>query len=259
MARFTTKELSERTFPDFVRLFAPGQGWSTCGCLAYQGYRPPAKGSPLVRRDWALEKKRALLESGHAHGILVYDGLEPVGWCQFGPDSELPFRVGGAMANVFPDGPEHGWRITCFVTHKAYRGRGVSRVALSAALRVIKKKGGGPVEAYPVVVVRAEPTADPRRARVEAWNRELNRVLTVYGGRSPQARDHLSNRVKVTEEVKGLGLLDATYWQGFHGGTVPLFEAEGFRAVSIIPSRGRRAAEPTSRPARVLMRRMIRA
>lgn len=259
MARFTTKELSKRTFPDFARLFAPGQGWSTCGCLAYQGYRPPAGGGPIVRRDWALETKRALVETRQAHGILVYDGAEPIGWCQFGPNAELPLRRGGAMAQVFPDGPERISRITCFVTHKAYQGRGVSRVALRAALRAIKTKGGGLVEAYPVVVVRTDPAADPRRGRVDAWNRELNRVLTVYGGRSPQAQRHLSKRVEVTEEVDGLGPLDATYWQGFHGGTVPLFEAEGFRAVSVIPSRGRLAAEPTSRPARVLMRKMIPA
>jgi GNAT superfamily N-acetyltransferase len=160
------------------------------------------------------------------------------------------------MAHVFPD-DERTWRITCFVTHKDYRGRGVSAVALRAAMRAIRASGGGLVEAYPVVVVRAGAETDPRRAQVEDWHRELNRILAKYGGRSIQAKRHLEHRVRVTEEVRGLGSLDATYWQGFHGGTVPLFEAEGFRAVSVIPSRGRLAAEPTSRPARILMRRTV--
>lgn len=252
--RLTTKELSKATFGDFERLFAPGQGWSTCGCLAYQGFRPPPTAGPLVRRDWVLERKRELVEAGRAHGILVYAGDEPVGWCQYGPSTELPLRRGGAMAQVFPRHDETVWRITCFVTHKEHRGVGVSRTALRGALRAIRSKGGGTVEAYPVVVVRTDPARDPRRARAEAWGRELNRILTIHGGRSEEAERHLAKRVRVTEHVEGLGRLDATYWQGFHGGTVPLFEAEGFRAVSVIPSRARLAAEPTSRPARVLMR-----
>ena len=35
-------------------------------------------------------EKRALVRSGRAHGVLVYTGDEPVGWCQFGPVEELP-------------------------------------------------------------------------------------------------------------------------------------------------------------------------
>jgi GNAT superfamily N-acetyltransferase len=42
------------------------------------------------------------------------------------------------------------WRITCFVVHKKYRGRGVARTALKAALAAIQKQGGGLVEAYPI-------------------------------------------------------------------------------------------------------------
>lgn len=41
------------------------------------------------------------------------------------------------------------WRITCFFVDRAYRGRGVSSVALGGALEQIARLGGGTVESYP--------------------------------------------------------------------------------------------------------------
>lgn len=43
------------------------------------------------------------------------------------------------------------WRITCFVVDKKYRKRGVASAALKAALEAIRNKGGGLVEAYPII------------------------------------------------------------------------------------------------------------
>jgi len=43
------------------------------------------------------------------------------------------------------------WRITCFVVDKKYRERGVASAALKAALEAIRSKGGGLVEAYPII------------------------------------------------------------------------------------------------------------
>jgi ribosomal protein S18 acetylase RimI-like enzyme len=43
------------------------------------------------------------------------------------------------------------WRITCFVVDREHRRRGVAGLALKAALEAIRKRGGGVVEAYPIV------------------------------------------------------------------------------------------------------------
>src|SRR5881628_2825061 len=53
------------------------------------------------------------------------------------------------------------WRITCFFVDPKYRGRGVAKFALRAALDSIGNKGGGVVEAYPV--------ASPKMAAVPEW------------------------------------------------------------------------------------------
>jgi hypothetical protein len=94
-----------------------------------------------MRNRW---QKRALVEQGCAHGILVYANGEPVGWCQYGPREELP-RIDNARAyqGLAPQGTEKLWRITCFAVLKRYRKRG-------AALEAIRRRGGGLVEAYAI-------------------------------------------------------------------------------------------------------------
>ena len=110
---------------------------------------------PRTRAERAVRnhrEKREFVEKGCAHGILVYAGDEPVGWCQYGFREELPrvdhhpkYRRLG-----LEDGGERLWRITCFVVDKQYRRRGVASYGLKAALEAIRKKGGDLVEAYPV-------------------------------------------------------------------------------------------------------------
>jgi len=156
---YTAKELSKRTWPDFERLFLKqgvvGDGW-WCWCMHHQRPRSlPGIEEPRTRAEWAVRnrrEKRGLVESGCAHGILVYARGEPVGWCQYGPREELP-RIDSSPRYrklALEDGKDKLWRITCFVVDKRYRQRGVASAALKAALEAIRKKGGGLVEAYPV-------------------------------------------------------------------------------------------------------------
>lgn len=107
-----------------------------------------AERSVRNRRD-----KRALVEKGLAHGILVYADGEPVGWCQYGPQDELPrIDTSRKYRELAPkDGTERLWRITCFAVDTKYRRCGVASVGLKAALVSIKKRGGGLVEAYPII------------------------------------------------------------------------------------------------------------
>src|SRR5215471_17879121 len=87
-----------------------------------------------------------------AHGILVYDRGEPIGWCQYGPAQELPLPGAERLDRRIPplgDGVQ--WRVTCFVTVVTRRRRGVAGVALRGAIKAIRSRGGGLVEAYPTL------------------------------------------------------------------------------------------------------------
>ncbi len=96
------------------------------------------------------EEKDMLVKTGKSHGVLMYHNGDPIGWCQFGPREELP-RI-DRMRKYRASEEEDFWRITCFFIDKRYRGKGVAREALRAALRVMKQDGVKLVEAYPIDV-----------------------------------------------------------------------------------------------------------
>jgi GNAT superfamily N-acetyltransferase len=152
---FTAKELSIKTWADFVRLFSQGNGWDACCCMHFHRLRrlPQSEWLP-TRAQRAIRnrrQKRALLESSSAHGILVYAKGKPVGWCQYGLREELPRIDNGRNYRALaPKAAAPLWRITCFVVLKPYRRLGVATVALQAALQAIQRQGGGTVEAYPI-------------------------------------------------------------------------------------------------------------
>ncbi|MHB1089140.1 MAG: GNAT family N-acetyltransferase [Acidimicrobiales bacterium] len=142
---FVTRELTVGTWPDFARLVEASNGvWGGCWCI---GFHP--EGLP---KGCTAERNRSLkqqhVENATVHQILVYDGDECVGWCQYGTPSELPNILNRATYEkglvVLPQ-----WRIGCIFTKSRHRRNGVARAALSAALDAIRASGGGIVEAYP--------------------------------------------------------------------------------------------------------------
>lgn len=154
--KYTTRELSRENWKDFERLFSQGNGWDHCWCMHFHRPRglPESEWLP-TRAERAVRnrrEKRDLVERGCAHGIIVYADGEPVGWCQYGRREELP-RIDNLRnyRGLAPAGAVKLWRITCFAVLKKYRKRGAATAALKAALKAIKNKGGGLVEAYPVV------------------------------------------------------------------------------------------------------------
>jgi len=151
-ARYAAKELSTDTWPDFERLFRT----HACWCMTYHRPRALEEKEKLHSRIKSAARnrrqKRGLVESGLAHGILVYDGGEPVGWCSYGLATELPLIDSYRSYKKLAQSTDAKlWRITCFVVHHNHRRRGVARAALRAALEAIRKKGGGTVEAYPMI------------------------------------------------------------------------------------------------------------
>ncbi len=122
--------------------------------MYYQQPRPVGRGlSSEERKRINQNDKETLVRQGRSHAIIVYEGRTPVGWCQYGSKDELPrIDAGRNYRKVGPPvGAEKLWRITCFFVDREYRGKGVSKIALKAALESIKEQGGGIVEAYPIV------------------------------------------------------------------------------------------------------------
>ena len=263
---FKTKELSKRTWGDFERLFSQGNGWDHCWCMAYQGGNKSgqrrADRSAINRAD-----KLRLVEEGRAHGILVYAESEPVGWCQFGPQDELPLRP----REPRPDEDPVLWRITCFVTHKGWQRQGVAQTALRAALDAIKNKGGGLVEGYPFARASAF-SANPDVATefsnlVRTHGRGSAEVKAAWYRQEAGVAYEAGKPVAVEELIDGAGPVNALcrWWSpAFHVGTVAMFEREGFKAAGTVEPSGRETRTRTEpdrarrvHPTRVVMRRTI--
>ena len=115
-ALLETKELSAETWPDFERLFSRGHGWDHCWCMAFQRGPRPSRQEFRTRGEVGPrnhDAKKALVDQGRAHGILVYADGEPIGWCQYGSRDELH---GSRQADeTRPEISERLWWVTCFV------------------------------------------------------------------------------------------------------------------------------------------------
>jgi ribosomal protein S18 acetylase RimI-like enzyme len=131
-----------------------GGGFGGCWCTWFQRETHSAPASSTVQRSYderyaaTRDLKRGLVETGHAHAALVFDGDTAVGWAQYGSPAELPGishrKEVLAAGSSLPD-----WRITCVFVDRRYRHRGIARIAVIGALELIAQAGGGTVETYP--------------------------------------------------------------------------------------------------------------
>ena len=144
MPGYETRALDAGTWPAFERVVdAHGGVWGGCWCMWYHG-KVEAEAEPEAKRA----AKACRVREGRAHAALVFEAGACVGWCQYGPPSELP-RLHNQRAYEAGAGPPPDWRITCFFSAKGHRGAGVAAAALSGALAQIAAAGGGLVEGYP--------------------------------------------------------------------------------------------------------------
>jgi hypothetical protein len=150
---YTTRALTAETWGDFAGLVEANNGvWGGCWCM---GFHPEGVGEGRTA-DGNRQAKLEHVRAGTVHQVLVYDGDECVGWCQYGAPAELPnIKNRGTYDKELVELPD--WRIGCIFTGKGHRRAGVARAALAGALAAIEQAGGGLVEAYPEQVAGRDP------------------------------------------------------------------------------------------------------
>ena len=144
-SRLTTRPLTPETWADFAALVEANNGvWGGCWCI---GFHPEG----ITRDSTAAGNraaKRAHVDHGTVHQVLVYDDGECLGWVQYGPVAEVAtIKNLKSYEKDLVDLPD--WRIGCVFTSSRHRREGVARAGLAAALSAIGEAGGGTVEAYP--------------------------------------------------------------------------------------------------------------
>jgi len=138
-----TRPLEPGTWDAFAGLVEANNGvWGGCWCMAF--HPEGLERDPDALRAHKLRR----VESGDAHAALVFDGDDCLGWCQFGVPEELP-RIKSRAAYEKGRTTSPDWRIACSFVGKGRRRQGVATAALTGALDLIARQGGGTVEGYP--------------------------------------------------------------------------------------------------------------
>jgi GNAT superfamily N-acetyltransferase len=152
-ASFTTAPLSAGTWPAFEALVERHHGiFGGCWCTFFHPDGPERQRAREAHHGEPYEVnrtlKRCLVETGKAHAALVLADGEAVAWAEYGPPEELSNlhhrKQYLAEADVLPD-----YRITCVFVDRRYRRQGLTEVAITGALDLIARAGGGRVESYP--------------------------------------------------------------------------------------------------------------
>jgi GNAT superfamily N-acetyltransferase len=98
-------------------------------------------------RDKNKAAFRAVVERGHAPGLLAYHGGVAVGWCQLTPRSDLPWLDRTWRLRRIDDVPV--WSLSCLYVRIGYRKQGVTSILIEAALKAARRAKAPALEAYP--------------------------------------------------------------------------------------------------------------
>lgn len=86
-------------------------------------------------------------------GLVAYLDSEPVGWVAVEPRTAYPrlLRTRTAWSGRQEDKADDSvWAVTCFVTRKGYRKRGITYALAAATIGFAREQGARALEAYPM-------------------------------------------------------------------------------------------------------------
>ncbi|MGL4574852.1 MAG: GNAT family N-acetyltransferase [Burkholderiaceae bacterium] len=140
-ANLSIKEVTAKTWPDFESLFESKGAPSYCWCMAWRATAEEKKGASNAARKQAMKSR---VQASVPVGVLGYLDQQPVAWCSVAPSTTYQRLRKDEMPS------EDVWSIVCFFVRREYRGRGLTKTILEAAVQHAKKHGAKVVEGYPV-------------------------------------------------------------------------------------------------------------
>jgi GNAT superfamily N-acetyltransferase len=108
-----------------------------------------------LREQTRCDNPRARTTSG----LVAYLGQEPVGWVAVEPRTAYPRlrKVRTVWTGRQEDKTDDGvWAVTCFVTRKGYRKRGITYALAAATVGFARDQGARALEAYPMITSPAK-------------------------------------------------------------------------------------------------------
>jgi GNAT superfamily N-acetyltransferase len=141
---FTFHPLTPERWTDLEKLFGEHGASGGCWCMWWRQTR--TEFNRLHGESNRLAFK-SIVESGAIPGILAYSNTEPVGWCAVEPrESYTALERSRTLARV-DNLPV--WSISCFYIDRHWRGKGLMRNLIPAAVNWAGENGAQIIEAYP--------------------------------------------------------------------------------------------------------------
>jgi GNAT superfamily N-acetyltransferase len=146
MSRLAFHLLTPDRWADLERLFGARGACGGCWCMWWR-----LKRSEFEKQKGEGNKRafRRIAASGEGPGVLAYQDGEPVGWCALAPRERYGVLERSRTLQPVDDQPV--WSVTCFFIARQYRGQGLGKKLLRAAVRLARQRGARMIEGYPVV------------------------------------------------------------------------------------------------------------
>lgn len=152
---------NEVSWPDLQAIFGTTGDPGGCYCQWFKvRNRDWNTTSKTQRRDWFRQQTQCGNPAAEATtGLVAYLGAEPVGWVALEPRTAYPRLTASPMVwsgRAEDKADASVWAVTCFVTRRGYRKRGVSSALAAAAVDFARQRGARALEAYPMATSAGE-------------------------------------------------------------------------------------------------------
>jgi len=159
----TVVPVDQASWADLQAIFGDRGDPARCRCQYFK--ETPAQWKSGTAEERADRFRAQTAE--HATGLVAFLDGEPAGWCAIEPRTAYRRLLRSRLVwDGRDEDPEDDgvWAVTCFVTRKGFRRRGVSAALAKAAGDFARERGARAVEGYPI---RVEP------GKQVAWPGEL--------------------------------------------------------------------------------------
>jgi GNAT superfamily N-acetyltransferase len=160
----TFHPLTPDRWDDLATLFGPRGAQAGCWCMWWRQTQAEFQSHRGEANRRALQ---ALVRTGQPPGVLAYADGTAIGWCAIGPRAGYARLSRSRVLAPVDDRPV--WAVTCFFVARPWRGRGVTRPLLEAAVAFARSRGATDVEGYPLDVADGYPDAYAYTGLVSAF------------------------------------------------------------------------------------------
>lgn len=184
----TVRPLTPDLWPQLEELFGRVGACNGCWCMYWR------IGSAYTERPRDENRKafKRIVQKGPPPGLLAFAGDLCVGWAQVTPRAALPKLATARYTRAVDDTPV--WSVSCFYVRKGWRGKGVSKALIDAAVSYAKKAKAPALEAYPMTTEKRRSNSGMYTGSASSFAKAGFKVVAEPAKHRPIMRLELKKR-----------------------------------------------------------------